>query len=190
MENPTPISLHTNALLRRSDSSILTDIHTKTLSVELPNGARIHLHSVGLLFFPNLDKALVAHIFEDSELSLSLLSISDLCNAGCTATFSADDIVIRHNGNIIINDTKDTHDSLWHVKLPSMSVQANASNNIYTKSSKDGDFIKFIHASLGSPALSTLTHAVKANSPMLCSSYFIFRNAIHYRLSHGWIRTC
>lgn len=48
-----------------------------------------------------------------------------------------------------------------------MSAQANASNNIYTpaptRSSKDGEFIKFIHASLGSPALSTLTHAVKAN---------------------------
>ena len=122
---------------------------------------------MGLLHLPNLNKGLVAHIYEDSELSLSLLSISDLCDAGCTATFSADGFVIRHIGAIIINDTKDTHDSLWHVKFTTMSAQANAFNNVYTlaptQSSEDGDFIKFIHASLGSPALSILIRAVKAN---------------------------
>ena len=48
-----------------------------------------------------------------------------------------------------------------------MTALANASTNTYTpaptKSSKDGDFVKFIHASFGSPALSTYTDAVRAN---------------------------
>ena len=146
---------------------MLTNIHTAKLSVQLPNGASIHSHSVGSLHLPNLDKALVAYIFEDDELSLSLLSISDLCNAGCTVTFTADHITIHCNGSIIIEDDKDKRESLWHVKLPIMTALANASTNTYTpaptKSSKDGDFVKFIHASFGSPALSTFTDAVRAN---------------------------
>ena len=157
----------THTLLRRSDSTMLTDIHTNTLSVQLPNGARIHSHSVGSMHLPNLDKALDAYVFEDDELSLSLLSISDLCNAGCTVTFTADHIAIFNNGSMILQDSKDKRDSLWHVKLPIMTAQANASTNTYTpvptKSSKDVDFVKFIHAAFGSPSLSIFTDAIRAN---------------------------
>ena len=146
---------------------MLRDIHTNTLSVQLPNGVRIHLHSVGSLHLPNLDKALDAYIFEDDELSLSLLSISDVCNAGCTVTFTADHIAIFNNGSMILQDSKEKRDSLWHVKLPIITAQANASTNTYTpaptKSSKDVDFVKFIHAAFGSPSLSPFTDAIRAN---------------------------
>lgn len=146
---------------------MLTQIHSNNLSVQLPNGACIHSHSVGALHLPNLNQAIFAHIFEDSELSLSLLSNSDLCNAGCSATFTADLITIRHNGCIILEDNKQKGDSLWHVTLPSILGHASAANVAYssapTNSSKDGDFVRFIHASFGNPALSTFTNAVRAN---------------------------
>ena len=142
---------------------MLTQIHSDSLSVQLPNGACIHSHSVGSLHLPNLNQAIFAHIFEDSELSLSLLSIPDLCNAGC----SADLITIRHNGCIILEENKQKGDSLWHVTLPSILGHASAANVAYssapTNSSKDGEFVRFIHASFGNPALSTFTNAVRAN---------------------------
>ena len=146
---------------------MLSNIHPDNLSVRLPNGDCIHSHSVGSLHLPNLNQAIIAHIFEDSELSLSLLSISDLCDAGCTATFSAEHIIIKHNECIIIQDSKQKQDSLWHVTLPNTQVHATAANVAYspapTHSSKDGDFVRFIHASFGSPALSTFTNAIRAN---------------------------
>ena len=146
---------------------MLTQIHSNNLSVQLPNGACIHSHSVGALHSPNFNQAIFAHIFEDSELSLSLLSMSDLCNAECSATFTADITTIRHNGCIILEDNKQKGDSLWHVTLPSIQDHASAANVAYssapTNSSKDGEFVRFIHASFGNPALSTFTNAVRAN---------------------------
>ena len=96
----------THTLLRRSDSTMLTHVHPSTLNVQLPNGACINSHSVGALYLPNLDQAIRAHIFEDSELSLSLLPISDLCNAGCTAIFTAERITIQYDGCIIVQNKK------------------------------------------------------------------------------------
>lgn len=146
---------------------MLSNIHPDNLSVRLSNGDCIHSHSVGSLHLPNLNQAIIAHIFEDSELSLSLLSISDLCDAGCTANISAEHIIIKHNECIIIQDSKLKRDSLWHVTLPNTQGHATAANVAYspapTHSSKDGDFVRFIHASFGSPALSTFTNAIRAN---------------------------
>jgi hypothetical protein len=66
---------------------------TKPISVKLPNGQHIKSSP-----FPNLPaKALEAHVFPGLN-GQALLSIGTFCDAGCTATFTAKDVIITLAG--------------------------------------------------------------------------------------------
>ena len=67
---------------------------------------------MGTLHLSHLDHPINAHIFEDEDLSISLLSVSELCNAGCTATFTAQHIIISKNGKTVARSDKSPHESL------------------------------------------------------------------------------
>lgn len=120
-----------------------------------------------MLYLPHLHQPIVAHIFDDKDLSLSLLSISDLCNAGCTAIFTDQRITIKYNECIVVDDAKSPNDPLWHVASPTIQPASCASSVTYTsapqRKSTDDTFVRFIHASFGSPSISTLTHAIRSN---------------------------
>ena len=77
---------------------MVNDIRSDSLSVQLPNGACIHAHSVGSLWSPNLHLPLVAYIF----LSLSLLSISELCKAGCSVQFTNEKFIATYDGCTVV----------------------------------------------------------------------------------------
>ena len=96
----------THTILRQSDSDMVTDIQLDSLSVQLPNGACIHAHSVGSLRLPNLPLPLVAYIFKDTDLSLSLLSISELCKAGCVVQFTNANFIATYNGCTVVQQDK------------------------------------------------------------------------------------
>lgn len=85
----------THTLLRRSDSSMVHNIQSNNLSVQLPNEPNIQSHNMGTLYLSHLDHPINAHIFDDEDLSISLFSVSELCNAGCTATLTAQRISQR-----------------------------------------------------------------------------------------------
>ena len=139
------------------------NIRPDILNVQLPNGACIQAHSVGSLSLPNLPIPLVVYLYTD--LSLSLLSISDLCKAGCLATFTDDRSVVTYNGGIVVDETKAKHDALWHVALPMTQSHARAAtvqyHSVPTNSSTDNAFVRFMHAAFGSPAISSFAAAVK-----------------------------
>ena len=141
------------------------NIRPDILHVQLPNGACIQAHSVGSLSLPNLPIPLVVYLFNDTDLSLSLLSISDLCKAGCLATFTDDRCVVTYNGSIVVDETKAKRDALWHVALPMKQSYARAAtvpyHSVPTNSSTDDDFVRFMHAAFGSPAISSFAAAVK-----------------------------
>ena len=85
---------------------------------------------------------------------------------GCTTKFTARQILITHNGRTVAQHNKSSHESLWHVGLLNTSAQAYASTGMYTSaptnSSSDNAFVQFMHAAFGSPALSSLKHAIRA----------------------------
>lgn len=79
----------TNLLVRQSDASaVIIDPHLQPISVTLPNGSTISSSFSGTLLFPNLPYPINAYIFPDKVLHTSLLSVSELCNVGCLATFT------------------------------------------------------------------------------------------------------
>ena len=125
----------------------------------LPNGDTISSSSAGDLWLPHLPVPLTAHIFPDASLDTSLVSISELCNNGCIATFTNEDMHVTKDGLTVLHHRKDKSDHLWNVQLPSPTAATSASAIL--RSDTDASFATFIHTTLGSPALSTLLRAVR-----------------------------
>lgn len=118
----------------------------------------------GYLHFSNLPHPITAYIFPDSVLHTSLLSVSELCNVGCLATFTDTHFHVTYNDLIVIKGTKAPTDTLWTVQLPTRG-DAMPSSNISSNSARltdDAQFVLFAHASLGSPVYSTFIHAIRA----------------------------
>ena len=98
--------------------------------------------------------------FSDSALNTSLLSIAQLCRIGCIATFTSTAVHITIDQSTVLHGFKLPNDSLWSIPQPALFTSpfiANATQAL----PNDAAFIKFTHAALGSPAISTLTQAVR-----------------------------
>ncbi|KAI2513563.1 Reverse transcriptase (RNA-dependent DNA polymerase) [Fragilaria crotonensis] len=132
-----PISIHTPG------GTILTSTHEAELDLPfLPLAAR-HVHIV-----PSLATA-------------SLLSIGQLCDAGCVAEFTATTLTVTFQHTIVLTGTRTLATRLWHVQLPAASpsrVDHSAFSAI--GSATPAQLVAFAHAALFSPALSTLDQAL------------------------------
>ena len=147
-------------LLRLSDAGQLTLSPSEPpIQVKLPNGSLITSLYTGTFSLPALPTPLSAHVFPDNVLDTSLISISELCNLGCVATFVRTGCTITYCDKLVLQCSKQCTDKLWHFSfsLPLPPPSANATMLL----SSDRAFIHFAHASLGSPSLSTLLNAVR-----------------------------
>ena len=82
----------------------LINVHLviQSLPVTMPNGAIIYSSHVDELDLPNLPLAArIAHVFPDLA-SNSLLSIGQLCDAGCTAPFTKDTVKIEFDSDTVL----------------------------------------------------------------------------------------
>ena len=146
----------TNLLIRQSDAyGVIPAPHLKPISVILPNGTSIYASSCGHVHFPNLTVPILAYIFPDIILHTSLLSVSELCNAGCLATFTATVFQVTYNELLVLRGSKLPTDKLWSVQLPTTNIITSTLRCNATRIHSDADFVSFVHASLGSPAYST-----------------------------------
>jgi len=129
--------------------------------------------------------AIPVHVFDDDSLHRSLLSVADYCNQGCQATFTSTGVTISHGNDIIAAGRKAPNAKLWTISLPStIDFNSNSitTDNIvpvsalYTGSSEpmpmhtvsnvihhqlNADYVKFCHASFGSPPVSTFVDAIR-----------------------------
>jgi hypothetical protein len=108
--------------------------------------------------------ARTAHLFPALG-DTSLLSIGQLCNAGCLATFSSSHVDVTLHGTVILHGTRSlATNRLWTVTLPSSSFptpQQSFAGTLQTGS--PSELVAFAHAALFSPSLSTLTKALSKN---------------------------
>jgi hypothetical protein len=118
------------------------------------------------------------HIVPDLA-SHSLLSIGQLCDAGCTVSFTATDCTIQYDDVVVLHGKRPATTGLWHIDMPDSPVPlaptANGSVGIPTPESfvelangsigtaTPADLVAFDHAALFSPALSTLESALSKN---------------------------
>ena len=134
------------------------------INVSVSNDQIIRSTHVGKLPWSNRgpwkripDKAKELHEFPAMP-SISLMSIGQLCDAGCEAHFDKSSMTITKDGVPILTGfrSQDT-DWLWHVNYE--KHQANV--GIEVPGSKQRDFVLFHHAALGSPTPGTLIKAIK-----------------------------
>ena len=143
----------------------LTNIRPTTngISVLLPNHDRIQTTHQAKLKLPNLPSAAKdVHIFP-SLASGSLMSIGQLCDSGCTATFTNRSAIITRNGKPVITGYRNPTSKLWELTPaahPSGPAISSANSMIGCPSTAAR--VRFYHAALFSPALSTLQRAIDA----------------------------
>jgi hypothetical protein len=135
-----------------------------SISVELPNGAILHSsHTATVDLHPALPIAAgEAHVFPDFG-SKSLLSIGQLCDNGCTATFTADAVDIAFNGNIILSGKRSPPNKLWQMDLQSEmqpDIMHTSFCNAVNPNTTMAERIAYYHACCGSPVLSTWCTAI------------------------------
>ena len=126
----------------------------------MPDGRTMYTTTSGhlpLLKKLQSSRAKTAHHLPN--LSHSLLSISKLCDDGCTATFNKNNCVIKQYGKTILQGPRDPLTTLWRINLPSTSHNTTSKGenlvfNLETLTSQS-DIIHFLHAALFSP---TKTH--------------------------------
>ena len=147
------------------------------LNLRPTNGPTVHLAddttikstSKGILPLTSTlsDSAKEAHLF--SELKSPLLSLGQLCDDGCEIHLSKTELTASKNNNIILKGYRNPSDGLWDVPIPQqIPLQAHPTTNheqqaniIIRKNKTKMELAQWLHASCGSPTLSTFIHAIK-----------------------------
>lgn len=145
------------------------------ITIHNPNGTIMHSTHIAELNVPTLPLAArKAHIVPALH-SLPLLSIGQLCDAGCQITLDADRMQVKHNDNIALTGLRNSESRLWHVDLaPTCPTTSDAGPTTTDQhvptadqhclgaigSATPADLVAFAHASLFSPALPTLAKAI------------------------------
>ena len=138
---------------------------TKTdeaITVTMPNGDTIQSTHRGHLPLP-APINMSAHVLP--ALSHSLISIGKLCDAGCTATFDANKVIISHNNDRLLTGTRNAQ-GLWLLQPPPQHPKpppARPQINFTIHDAVIPEIIKFLHLALFSPTKSTLIQAIKNN---------------------------
>jgi len=132
---------------------------TEPLSIHTPSGAVIHSTHKANLNCPNLPLAAChGHIVPQLATQL-LLSIGQLCNAGCDVQFTATTINICHDNNIIMSRHRTPATKLWNLDI--QTPTAIASTNATSGTAKPAELVTFAHTAMFSPTVSTLTEALQ-----------------------------
>ena len=91
------------------------------------------------------------------QLHQSLISVGQLCDDGCTATFNKNSVVVKKGLKTVLTGSRNISDGLWDIAFP---IRQNM-NYIIEKGRTTKDLAQYLHASLFSPKPSTLHAAQK-----------------------------
>ena len=128
------------------------------IDVHLPDHTTMSSTMTALLPIPQLPlPAREVHIFPALG-NTSLMSIGQLCDAGCQANFNATTAEVYFQQKLILTGHRNSETSgLWTMSIPTRN-QANTTINM---NAKPEDLVQFAHRSLWSPANSTLLKALQ-----------------------------
>jgi hypothetical protein len=91
----------------------------------------------------------------------SLLSIGQLCDAGCSIELDATVLRVQYDGTTVLTGTRTPETRLWQVdEKPTSQYTVTHATNAAVGSATPAETVAFAHATLFSPALSTLHTAL------------------------------
>ena len=133
---------------------------TNPIAVTNPNGSLMYSTHEAELDLPTLPpEARHCHLFPDLHVNF-LVSIGQLCDADCVASFTKDDVQISYQNKIVLTGPRCPTTKLWMLEAVPEPTWHNVALSAIG-SAKPADLVAFAHASLGSPALTTLDTALK-----------------------------
>ena len=122
--------------------------------VSLPNGAVERATHMGYLPLPRVPRE-ACRAFLFPNFSRSLLSIPTLCDHGCTATYTADQVTISFDNQVILTGGRNPHTGLWDHPMPK-AIHANT----VIRHENNADLVRFYHGAFMSPSLPTFVAAI------------------------------
>jgi len=129
------------------------------ITIRNPDGATMISTHIADLDLPHLpDAARHVHIVP-ALAGASLISIGQLCDAGCAVTLDSSTINIAYDGQVVLLGTRTPTTRLWQLDLtaaPPASHECHAA----VGSATPAEIVAFMHAALFSPVLSTLDLAL------------------------------
>ena len=126
------------------------------IAVRNANGSLMHSTHEAELDFPHLPPAARhVHILPDLQ-DHTLISIGQLCDAGCDVTFDATTVTVKYKNNVALTGIRTPATRLWQMRAPTLEEQANAAIGSATPE----QIVAFSHGALFSPVLSTLETAL------------------------------
>ena len=155
-----------DTLIRVSDKNILANIfESGPIFVGLPNGSSIASIASGIFSTANLP-TIPAHIFSDSHLERSLISLSDYTNRGCTVQLDSSSVSMTYNGKTVKVGSKLHDEKLWKMDFSDLSLLSAASVENSTAANMvthqyNAEYVAYTHACFGSPTNRTFYEAVR-----------------------------
>ena len=132
---------------------------TNPITIQLPNGDRVmSTHEAELNLPMLLPAARHVHLVPGLH-ECSLLSIGQLCDAGYQVIFNRDTMSVLLHGKRVLQGARSLTTKLWHVNLTCEPTQIETAAAAID-SRKTAELVAFAHATLFSPALSTLQMAI------------------------------
>jgi hypothetical protein len=97
---------------------------------------------------------LPAYEFHASDLGISLISVADIADTGCTVTFTGTDCTISRAGTVLLTASRHS-DRLYRLNTPAMHVAAPAIKNTHTF-----EHVQFLSQCFGNPPDSSIMTAL------------------------------
>jgi hypothetical protein len=141
------------------------------INIQNPNGTMMHSDTIADIYLPGLPtsfpvNALQVYVVPDLRTK-SLLSLGQLCDAGCTIILTSTTLKVMYEDTCILQGTRTPQTRLWHVEIttsPSHSAQQlQHTAYLAAGAATPAHLVAFHHAALGAPSISTLEKALRLN---------------------------
>jgi hypothetical protein len=93
--------------------------------------------------------------------NISLLSVGQLCDHGCTAVFEQDTVTVYFKDKVLFTGTHSRETNyLWYIDNDKPEEPLLHAMQAINQSAKAADLVAFAHASFFSPPMATLKNAL------------------------------
>jgi hypothetical protein len=131
------------------------------IRIKAANGSIMRATHIAELNYPNLPER-ARRVYVVPELAgRTLISVGQLCDAGCTVQFEAEKCRIQYKGETVLYGTRSNGNTLWQLEQPIMNaiVQMHeAAAAIHNNTA--AEITRFMHATMGYPTIATLKRAI------------------------------
>ena len=142
------------------------------ITIRNPNGTTMISDQIGDIDLPMLRQEARTAYYVPQLKNCNLLSIGTICNAGYKVEFEKEKMTVCDGNDIVLHGVRNMENGLWMVKIASTVnktvTQANEYsphifNAMHAGNPTEADMVAFAHATLFSPAISTLENALRKN---------------------------